>query len=341
MTAPLDVAGSGSDVQPDAIVAGMSGTAVEGRSLGQIAWLRFKRDKVAIASAVVILLLIVFAIIAPLINKWVGVNPIDDNQSILNFDTGIGTPIGHFGGVNAHHPLGVEPQSGRDLLARIDTGAKYSMIIALVSTALSVMLGTLMGAVAGFFGGKTDTALSRFMDVLLAFPQIIFAIAIASVVETTRDGESLWGIWPPGQVALLIMIIGFFSSPYFGRIIRGQVISLREKEFVDAARGLGSSSPRIMFRELLPNMYGPMLVYATLIIPTNILFEAALSFLGVGIQPPTPSWGNIFAAATSGDVYQLDPWFAVIPGAFIFVLVMAFNLLGDGLRDALDPRSNR
>jgi ABC-type dipeptide/oligopeptide/nickel transport system permease subunit len=341
MTAPLDVAGSASAVQPDALLAGVDAKAVEGRSLGQIAWMRFKRDKVAIVSAFVILLLIIFAIIAPLINKWVGVDPFTDNIGLLNFDTGVGTPLGHLGGVSAHHPLGVEPINGRDLLARVDTGAKYSMIIALSATALSVILGTVMGAVAGFFGGKTDTALSRFMDVLLAFPQIIFAIAIAAVVETTKDGATLWGVWPPGQVVLLIMIIGFFSSPYFGRIIRGQVISLREKEFVDAARGLGSSSSRIIFRELLPNMYGPMLVYATLIIPTNILFEAALSFLGVGIQTPTPSWGNIFAQATSGDTYQLDPWFAVVPGLFIFVLVMAFNLLGDGLRDALDPRSNR
>jgi peptide/nickel transport system permease protein len=193
-----------------------------------------------------------------------------------------------------------------------------------------------MGSIAGYFGGSTDTILSRTMDVLLAFPQIIFAIAIAAVVESTPSGGSLWA-----EVALLIGIIGFFSAPYFGRIIRGQVITLREKEFVEAARGIGASSSRVMFRELLPNMYGPMLVYATLIIPTNILFEAALSFLGVGITIPNPSWGNIFASATSSNLYQVDPWFAIMPGLAIFVTVMAFNLLGDGLRDALDPKSNR
>lgn len=336
MTAPLDVAGSASDAQPEAVIEGLSSKVVEGRSLGQIAWMRLKRDKVAMGSAVVILILIAFACLSDPINHLVGVDPFSDHTSVLNYTFGVGTPNGHFGGMSMAHPFGVEPGNGRDLLARIDVGARYSLIIALASTVLSVVLGTLLGAVAGYFGGATDTLLSRLMDILLAFPQVIFAIAIAAVIETTPSGGSLF--W---QVILLIGIIGFFSAPYFGRIIRGQVISLREKEFVDAARGLGASSWRVMFRELLPNMYGPMIVYATLIIPTNILFEAALSYLGVGIQPPTPSWGNIFSAATAGQYYQLDPTFAVIPGLMIFITVMAFNLLGDGLRDALDPRSNR
>ncbi|HTW18592.1 MAG TPA: ABC transporter permease [Mycobacteriales bacterium] len=336
MTAPLDVAGDVSEAVPATSVAGVSSKAIEGRSLGQIAWLRFKRDKVAIASAFILLIIVAFACLAPLINRWVGVNPFSDDVGILNFNTGIGTPVGHFGGISAAHPFGVEPINGRDLLARIDVGARYSLIIAFAATLLSVILGTLFGSIAGYFGGAVDTAISRIMDILLAFPQLIFAIAIAAVIETTPSGGGLWT-----HVFLLIAIIGFFSSPYFGRIIRGQVISLREKEFVDAARGIGARSTYIMFRELLPNMYGPILVYSTLIIPTNILFEAALSYLGVGIPLPTPSWGNMLSDATGSNIYQIDPWFAVFPGMAIFITVMAFNLFGDGLRDALDPRSNR
>jgi ABC-type dipeptide/oligopeptide/nickel transport system permease subunit len=336
MTAPLDVAGDVTETQPISTVAGVSAKAIEGRSLGQIAWLRFKRDKVALASVGVLVLLVLFTVLAPVINKFVGVNPLSDNVAILNFNTGIGTPVGHFGGISGAHPFGVEPINGRDLLARVDVGARYSLIIALAATALSVVLGTFFGAIAGYFGGTVDTAISRIMDILLAFPQLIFAIAIAAVIETTPSGGGLWT-----HVILLIGIIGFFSSPYFGRIIRGQVISLREKEFVDAARGIGARSGYIMFRELLPNMYGPILVYSTLIIPTNILFEAALSYLGVGIPLPTPSWGNMLSDATGSNIYQIDPWFAVFPGLAIFITVMAFNLFGDGLRDALDPRSNR
>jgi len=336
MTAPLDVTGDVAGSDSSALLSGVEAKAIEGRSLGQIAWMRFKRDKVALVSLGVVILLILFAVVAPLINRLVGVDPFTDNIQALDINTGTGAPLGHLGGVSGAHPFGVEPTNGRDMLARIDIGARYSLIVALAATVLSVLLGTFFGAIAGYFGGVVDTGISRFMDILLAFPQILFAIAIASVIEATPRGGGLWV-----HVLLLISIIGFFSAPYFGRIIRGQVLSLREKEFVDAARGMGSSSSRIMFRELLPNMYGPILVYSTLIIPTNILFEAALSFLGVGIPLPNPSWGSMLSDATSNGLYQIDPWFAVFPGVFIFITVMAFNLLGDGLRDALDPRSTR
>jgi peptide/nickel transport system permease protein len=172
------------------------------------------------------------------------------------------------------------------------------------------------------------------MDLLLAFPQLLFAIALVAVFTTSRYGNSL-----TANLIILVLVIGGFTWPYFGRIIRGQTLSLREKEFVEAARSLGATSPRILFRELLPNLWGPVLVYATLIIPTNILFEAALSYLGVGIPLPNPSWGNMLSDATQN--YQIDPEFFIVPGLFIFVTVLAFNLFGDGLRDALDPRSNR
>jgi ABC-type dipeptide/oligopeptide/nickel transport system permease subunit len=332
MTAPLDVTGDVAGSEPSAIGTGLDAKQIEGRSLGQIAWMRFKRDKVALASGGVILLLVLFTVLAPLINKLVGVDPYSVDIGNLNIDTGIGLPIGHFGGANAQHPFGVEPGNGRDLLARIDVGARYSLIIALAATALSVALGTFFGAIAGFFGGAIDTGVSRFMDILLAFPQIIFAIAIASVIEATPSGGGLWV-----HVLLLIIIIGFFSSPYFGRIIRGQVLSLREKEFTEAARSLGASNWRIMSREILPNVAAPIIVYTTLIIPSNILFEAALSFLGVGVPQETPSWGRMLSDASG--IFTVAWWMMFFPGLFLFLTTLAFNLVGDGLRDALDPRT--
>jgi len=170
------------------------------------------------------------------------------------------------------------------------------------------------------------------MDVFLAFPLLLFAIALVGVIPDTAFGLTGNGL----RIALLIVIIGFFSWPYIGRIVRGQTLSLREREFVDAARSLGARWPYIMFREVLPNLIAPILVYATLLIPTNILFEAALSFLGVGVSPPTPTWGGMLSEAV--HYYQLAPHFMIFPGLAIFVTVLAFNLFGDGLRDALDPR---
>ena len=241
-------------------------------------------------------------------------------------------PKGSFGGISLDHPLGVEPVNGRDVLARVLYGARISLLIAFLATLLSVTLGVLLGVVAGYKGGWVDTVISRTMDVFLAFPLLLFAIALAGVIPGEAFGLSGNGL----RIAVLVFIIGFFSWPYMGRIIRGQTLSLREREFVDAARSMGARTPHVLFRELLPNLVAPILVYATLLIPTNILFEAALSFLGVGINPPTPSWGGMLNQAI--DFYRVDPMFMIVPGAAIFLTVMAFNLLGDGLRDALDPR---
>jgi ABC-type dipeptide/oligopeptide/nickel transport system permease subunit len=211
-------------------------------------------------------------------------------------------------------------------------GARISLLIAFLATLLSMVIGTFFGIVAGYFGGWVDAVISRVMDVFLAFPLLLFAIALAGVVPDQGfglEGDQL-------RIALLIFIIGFFSWPYIGRIIRGQTLSLREREFVDAARSLGARPGYILFRELLPNLLAPILVYSTLLIPTNILFEAALSFLGVGIRPPTPTWGDMLSSAAR--IYQIDPWFMLVPGMAIFITVLSFNLFGDGLRDALDPR---
>ena len=197
-----------------------------------------------------------------------------------------------------------------------------------------MVLGVFFGTIAGFFGGWIDAFIARAMDVFLAFPLLVFAIALIGVIPTSAWGMSGNTL----RVALLVFVIGFFAWPYIGRIIRGQVISLREREFVDAARSIGARGPYILFRELLPNLVAPILVYSTLLIPTNILFEAALDYLGVGLIPPTPSWGQMLSSAVSNGFYYIDPMYMIIPGLAIFITVMAFNLFGDGLQDALDPR---
>jgi ABC-type dipeptide/oligopeptide/nickel transport system permease subunit len=252
-------------------------------------------------------------------------------------DPTLSVPRGPFGGISLAHPFGVEPVNGRDVLARVVNGARVSMLIAFLATALAVTIGVVMGIISGYFGGWVDAVIARSMDVFLAFPLLVFAIALVGVIPSSAFGLSGNSL----RIGLLIFVIGFFAWPYMGRIIRGQALSLREREFVDAARSLGARGPYILFRELLPNLVAPILVYSTLLIPTNILFEAALSYLGVGIIPPTPSWGGMVSDAVNSGLYQIDPMFMIVPGLAIFLTVMAFNLLGDGLRDALDPRSSR
>jgi ABC-type dipeptide/oligopeptide/nickel transport system permease subunit len=330
VTAPLDVPGA-TQAAPEAVLEGAGTAAIAGRSLGQIAWMRLKRDKVAMGGGVLVLLLSLVAVAAPLVVSVLGHPPDDFHTNLL--DPTLGMPKGPFGGITPHFLLGVEPINGRDLFSRVVYGAQVSLLIAFLSTLLSVVIGVVMGVVAGYYGGWVDTLISRTMDIFLAFPLLLFAIALVGVVQNKAFG--LEGT--PLRLALLIFIIGFFAWPYIGRIIRGQTLSLREREFVDAARSLGARTPYILFRELLPNLVAPILVYSTLLIPTNILFEAALSFLGVGVQPPTPSWGQMLSDAV--PLYSVDPMFMIVPGMAIFITVMAFNLFGDGLRDALDPRA--
>jgi peptide/nickel transport system permease protein/oligopeptide transport system permease protein len=293
--------------------------------------MRLKRDRFAIVGFILICLLILVAIFAPLIVKLLGHPPNEFHQDLI--DPSIGTPPAARGGMSGDFLLGVEPVNGRDLFSRIVYGARISLLVAFLATLLSVVLGTFFGVVAGYFGGWIDTAISRVMDAFLAFPLLLFAIALAGVVPDRAFGITGDAL----RITLIIFIIGFFNWPYIGRIIRGQTLSLREREFIDASRSLGARPGHIIFRELLPNLAAPILVYATLLIPTNILFEAALSFLGVGIRPPTATWGGMLSDAVR--YYTIAPYFMIIPGLAIFITVLSFNLLGDGLRDALDPRS--
>jgi peptide/nickel transport system permease protein/oligopeptide transport system permease protein len=323
VTAPIEVSGSDQQAQQDAVLSGVERKAIQGRSLGQIAWMRLRRDKVAMAGGIFVLLLIVVALpgVTDLLVRLGGSPPNEFHQNLV--DPTLGSPTGALGGVSADHVFGIEPVNGRDLFSRILYGARVSILIGVLATLLSVVLGTIAGITAGYFGGWVDTLIARLMDIFLAFgPDFLHAF--------TLTGNQL-------RIALLVFIIGFFNWPYIGRIIRGQTISLREREFVDAARSLGGRNSHILLKEILPNLVAPILVYSTLLIPTNILFEAALSFLGVGINPPDPSWGGMLSAAT--ELYTVAPHFVIVPGLAIFVTVLAFNLFGDGLRDALDPRA--
>ncbi len=305
--------------------------AIAGRSLRQIAWRRLKKDKIAMAGGCVVLLLIILAILAPVLTRLWGY-PIDEFH-IDQIDPTLSTPLKPLGGISKDFLLGVEPTSGRDVFSRILYGAQTSLTVAFLSAFVSTFLGTVFGLTAGFLGGWVDSVISRIMDFLLAFPQLLFAIALVSVLPDTMLGlSSRWS-----RIVVLVGVIGFFGWPYIGRIVRGQTLSLREREFVEASRSLGARSGRILFRELLPNLAAPILVYTTLIIPTNILTEAALSFLGVGIPPPNPSWGGMLSDAVT--FYQIDPMYMIVPGGMIFITVLAFNLFGDGLRDALDPKA--
>lgn len=329
MTAPLDVSGSALEGRPEVAAEGQ-GRVIEGRSLTRIAWNRLKRDRVAMAGGITVIFLILVAIFSPVIVSTIGHPPLQFNSHLIDPTTL--TPKGAFGGISWEHPFGVEPVNGRDIFSRIVAGAWISLLIGFLATLLSVIIGTIMGVTAGYFGGWVDNVIGRIMDVFLAFPLLVFAIALAGVIPNEGFGLSGNAL----RIALLIFIIGFFNWPYIGRIIRGQTLSLREREFVDAARSLGARHGYIIFREILPNLMAPILVYATLLIPTNILFEAALSFLGVGINPPTPTWGGMLSEAVR---FYTQPHFVLFPGLAIFITVLAFNLFGDGLRDAFDPRT--
>jgi peptide/nickel transport system permease protein len=306
---------------------------IRGRSPWNIAWTRLKRDKAAMIGGVVAILLVLLAIFAKLIESIFGLDPNALHQNLVSPE--LIAPYGSFGGISWEHPLGVDPQFGRDILARIIEGSWVSLLVAFGATILSNVIGIVLGVTAGYYGGLVDTIISRIMDIFLAFPLLLFAIAISASLQTKAFGVTGLKL----HIGVLIFVIGFFSWPYMGRIIRGQTLSLREREFVFAARSLGARGPYILFKELLPNLVAPIIVYSTLLIPTNILFESGLSFLGVGIAPPQASWGGMLNQAVT--FYRIDPMFMIIPGLAIFISVASFNLLGDGLRDALDPKSTR
>jgi peptide/nickel transport system permease protein len=275
-------------------------------------------------------MLVVLALTAPLISKAVGHGPNDLFQREMTDEFGLPK------GPNGEFLMGAD-QAGRDVFVRVIYGARTSLLVALIATGFAVAIGTVLGILAGYFGGKIDTLISRTIDVILSMPILLFAIGIVAACGATAEG-CLGGLIEPG-LSLVIFVIALFSWPYIARIVRGSTLSLREKEFIEAARSLGAGNARIMFREVLPNLVAPIIVYATLIIPSNILFEAALSFLGLGVPQTTPSWGRMLSDAAA--IFEVAWWLMLFPGLFLITTTLAFNLLGDGLRDALDPRTER
>ena len=303
---------------------------IVGRTPWQLFWSRFLQDRFALAGLAVIGLLVLIALFAPVIASLVGHGP---NELFQRQTTDIfGIPEGP----NSSFWFGAD-NSGRDVFVRAVYGTRVSLLVGVVATAIAVIVGIVLGVIAGYYGGWIDTIVSRVTDIILSVPLLLFAIGIVAACSTSKEG-CLYGTLKPGM-SLVIVIISLFTWPYVARLVRGNTLSLREREFVEASRSLGASNARIMFREILPNLVSPIIVYASLLVPSNILFEAYLSFLGLGVPDDTPSWGNM--VSDSLDNFDVVWWLWLFPGLFLLVSVLAFNLLGDGLRDALDPRADR
>src|SRR5579862_3542271 len=310
----------------------LPGVSVARKSPRQLFWDRLKQDKAALAGGIVIIVLILIAAVGgPIAQAITGHGP---NDIVPNSQDQFGVPFGPKSGLW----LGADAE-GRDLLVRVMYGARISLFVGVVASLIAVFIGLVVGMTAGFFGGIIDTVLSRAADVLLAVPQIVIAVGIVAACSTTKDG-CLGGLLQPG-VSVVILVIALFSWSYIARIVRGYTLSLREKEFVESARAAGASNFRILWQEILPNLMGPLIVYATLLIPTNILFEAALSYLGLGVPVTTASWGSLLSQVSSSGLYNVAWWLMLFPGGFLIITTLAFNLLGDGLRDAFDVRSDR
>ena len=293
-------------------------TQIEGRSPWRLAWDRQRRDRAAMISLGVIVLMALIAIFAPVFASITGHGV---NQQFR--DTGL-SPNGLPVAPNHTFWLGTD-DLGRDVLVRIAYGARISLFVGVVATFLTVAVGTVFGLAAGYMRGVVDTVIGRMVDVVLSLPYLLFAIALASVYHAS--------------LTIVIIVIAFFGFASVARIVRGQVLTIREKEYIEASRSMGASPARIMFIDILPNVAAPVIVLATLLIPVSIVFEAALSFLGVGVQPPTADWGGMIADAQ--NVYQQAWWFLVFPCAALLIVTLAFNIFGDGVRDALDPRVER
>ena len=295
------------------------------RSVGAAIRAMLRRDRWALAGAITIAVLGLAAVAADLLTAIEGQDPYSYRTEALDPQTG--GPAGVLGGVSGAHWFGVEPLTGRDLFAIVVHGARTSFLIGLAATAVSVLIGVLVGAGAGYRGGWLDRVVTWTADVFLGFPYLVFMIALGAVVPSNVS-----------RPLMLIVVIGFFGWPSVARIVRAQVLTLKKRNFVSAARILGASPWQVFRAELLPNLWAPIIVVATLSIPGKIGLEAALSFLGVGIPPPTPSWGR--AISTAVEWVATDPMFLFFPGGALFLATWAFTVFGDGLRDALDPKTD-
>jgi len=283
-------------------------------SLWADAWRRLRKNRMAVACGAIFLFMCMFSFAGPLLARWfAGVDG-------LTQDAGLGATAPSWS-----HWFGTD-QLGRDMLVRTMEGGRLAIIVALTATAMSMIIGVIFGATAGYVGGRTDNAMMRFVDIMYAFPTLVFVIVIAAVLDSK-------------SIVLVFALIGAVSWLTMARIVRGQVLSLRHREFVEAARCLGASTPRILFRHIVPNTLGAVVVYATATLPGVMLTEAFLSFLGVGVQAPRASWGTL--VSEGAGVIAVYPWMLVGPGIIMSVTIFALNFLGDGLRDAFDPQMRK
>jgi peptide/nickel transport system permease protein len=309
---------------------------IAGRTPWEITRSRISRDRITMVALVAAIFFLALAVLAPALTAFGLLDPYTGHDGLVG---GLGSmPVGPLGGVSPQHWMGVEPGTGRDIFSRVVAGLTVSLIVATSAVLISVVVGTVIGLIGGTAGGKVDWALARVIDFVLSFPQTLMLIALSTIVIDAIQSVTNTDRTAPSMI-FMILVMGFFGTPYFARIIRGQVLSLREREFIEAARSLGANRRRIYFKELLPHLWAPILVYTTLIMPQNIATEAALGFLGVGIQAPTPSFGSILN--DSVHYATTDPAYFIFPGLTLFLVVLSFNLLGDGLRDALDPKADR
>jgi peptide/nickel transport system permease protein len=304
------------------------GGEIAARSPLELFWRRFRQDRVALFSLAFVVFLLVLALAAPLVVKLLGLpGPYVQNPNLTN---AFGSPLGP----SLAHPFGVD-QLGQDVLSRVIYGTRVALEVGILGTLAATLIGVAVGVLAGFYRGWVDMLLSRLTDVVLSIPVLLLGLGLGAACAVRG---CVGGVIQPG-LATIVFIVALVGWPYIARIVRGLVLSLREREFVQASRSLGASDARIMLREILPNLFAPVVVYASLLIPQNILIEAALSFLGIGIRPPTASWGQMIASAT--PIFNTAWWYMAFPGIALVLTVLAFNLLGDGLQDALNPRTAR
>ncbi|MFF4399206.1 ABC transporter permease [Streptomyces sp. NPDC001480] len=308
-----------------AVEAAVTDTSVPAASGARQFWRRLREQRAALVAAVVVALLVLVALAAPLLTALEGQDPTTYHPSLIDSARG-GVPVGSFGGVSADHWLGVEPQTGRDLFARLVYGARVSLGVALAATVVQISLGVTVGVAAALGNRWVDQLLSRATDIIVSMPLMIMSLALLAIV-------------PPSfpRPVLVTLVIGLIAWGTTAKIVRAQTLTLKGLDYVSAARLSGWGTWRIARRELLPGLAAPVITYAALLVPTNVSIEAALSFLGVGVKPPTPSWGQMLTAA---DVwYQAAPQYLLLPAGALFVTVLALTVLGDGVRTALDPRA--
>src|SRR6478736_4663035 len=318
--------------------------AVRARGYWELVWRRFRRDKVAIASGIFIIFLILVAFVgAPIAKHFVGHGPDDIFTGTAAVDSVSLLPANPWTHIDNYYTnkqdvlvLGAANRLGQDEFLRLLYGARVSLEVALLSTFGVMVIGVILGSIAGYFRGWSDTIISRVTEVTMAFPLLLFIVALAATVGPQLDNITFGGIFPNGVVTL-VLIFTIFGWFYAARIMRAQVLSIREKEYIEAARMIGASDSRIIKSHVLPHLIAPMIVYSTLIVASYVPFEAGLSFLGLGIKPPTASWGNLLSSAP--EYYTTRPLLMLWPGLAVLMTTLAFNLLGDGLRDAFDPRA--